>query len=270
MLNRTRIVACTVPVVMTLACSGADGVRSRRASSSISPVVNCEAVDDSDLLVDQANALFDPQYVEPRPAPAPKMGERMGSGWLQDGGPLDAFPTLDAGANDPASVSVRHRAAILCACRARSHRSWARTDGKWSDALTVVGAVGTIGGGAVNSVAATGLEDDTRRALLTSGILTMAVGSAAFALNAALNESKRVEEHHSAAEDEEVAATILWNDHADATQWSNAWIHCAEAEGFASGARLTNPEQAVAQIMSDAGASTATHGAEAGADGAGH
>ncbi len=173
MLNRTRIVACTVPVVMTLACSGADGVRSRRASSSISPVVNCEAVDDSDLLVDQANALFDPQYVEPRPAPAPKMGERMGSGWLQDGGPLDAFPTLDAGANDPASVSVRHRAAILCACRARSHRSWARTDGKWSDALTVVGAVGTIGGGAVNSVAATGLEDDTRRALLTSGILTM-------------------------------------------------------------------------------------------------
>jgi hypothetical protein len=97
----------------------------------------------------------------------------------------------------------------------------------------------------------------------TSGILTMAVGSAAFALNAALNESKRVEEHNSAAEDEEVAATILWNDHADATQWSNAWINCAEAEGFASGARLTNPEQTVAQFMPDAGSSSAAHGAEA-------
>jgi hypothetical protein len=45
----------------------------------------------------------------------------------------------------------------------------------------------------------------------------------------------------SAAEDEEFAAAVLWNDNADPKDWNAAWAACVHADSLLSGARPANP-----------------------------
>ena len=60
------------------------------------------------------------------------------------------------------------------------------------------------------------LNDTTRKTLLTAAIITSAVGSFAFAMNAELNLTKRSTQHQSAAEDEE-------GDHAESNAGDKGW-----------------------------------------------
>ena len=175
------------------------------------------------------------------------------------GGGPDSGPAF----SDP---NTRQRAALVCACRARRNRARADRTAFWGDVLTVIGGVGTVGGGVINGVAATGVDDTPRKTLLTAGLITMGVGALAFGANSALALTKRANTLESGANDQEYAAAVLWNDAAGDEKWSRAWSACVTAEGSDKPSRLESPSGAFvfdAGIAIDAGADAEADGAVA-------
>jgi hypothetical protein len=126
---------------------------------------------------------------------------------------------------------VRHRAAVVCACRARRNRGRSDTASTWASILAVTGGLGTVGGGTLNGISATGVDDTTRKTVLTSGIIAMGVGALAFGAGTALALTKTSSSFASAASDQEYAAAVLWNDAAPQVDWDRAWSACVTSEG---------------------------------------
>jgi hypothetical protein len=142
---------------------------------------------------------------------------------------------------------TRTRAAAVCACRARNNRHHATGSGSASDALTVLGVVGTVGGGSVSGVAATLDSSERRKTVATAGLISLGLGALAFGIGSALDLPKRGFEADSAAEDQEYATAVLLNNQAGLDQWSRAWAICVKAESLVSAARPMEPSTAFQQ-----------------------
>ncbi len=213
------MVACGWACACACACGAAD---TRPTEVILSPVYGCD-----DTLDEATTIIVD----------VPEAGAARRFGTESAAQLLDAGPVFS-------DRSVRRRAALVCACRARKHRHAAANRDTEADILTWVGGIGLVGGSAVNGVAAATADGNTQKPLLAAGIITTAVGSAAFGMNQALGLAKRSIAHGAAAETQEMAAAILENDNADPVAWSRAWVACVESEGAESLQRLDRPQDA--------------------------
>jgi hypothetical protein len=197
------------------------------------------------------------------------------------GGAPDKRSLLSMGGYNPSPAEVisdpniRRRAAMICACRAKSARE--SPVGGEADALTVLGGVGTIGGGVVSGIAA-GVKDDDKRAKLgTVGAISLGVGAVAFGLNTALNLSGRAKEHSNSATQQEQAAAVLLNNNAQPASWGEAWLACTSATDGSTVARRDDPQNSfsaggsggVGGTGGGAGGSAAGTGGSAGGSAAG-
>jgi len=230
-----RMVLASTALGALFLAAACGGDRPAPRAVSLTEVLDCTGAE-------EAQAIFPVRRQAQSDAGGEVISLGLGPGNYASGGP-DAGPAFD-------DTQARRRAALVCACRARRNRASADTASTAGDVLTVVGGVGTVGGGAVNGVAATDVDSTTRKTLLTTGIITMGVGALAFGANAALALNKRATTLESTANDQEYAAAVLWNDAAGEDQWSRAWSACVTAEGSEKTTRLDNPAAAFA---SDAG-----------------
>lgn len=230
-------ITLVAPLFVLFAC-GTDTPQPKLAP--LPSVISCDETYEANAVPIPDAAAYEPRSTE--------VAQLLG-GFALDAGPMFSDPL------------VRRRAAVVCACRAKRNRSRSDTASAWSDALIVLGAAGTAGGSALNGVAATDVDDKTRKTLLTSGIITTAVGALAFGANAALSLNKRSQAYKSTAEDQEVAVSILLTDNLDETAWGRAWSACAVAEGQDKISRL---DDAVAAYKDAAAAASSNPAAQDG------
>jgi hypothetical protein len=224
--------ASFVGTFLVWACDSAQ----KQVQTPITPVLDCTGAYD-------VNAIFPPLAPDGGP-----VLEALGSilGQFAGGGP-DSGPAF----SDP---RARRRAAEVCACRARRNRGQSDTASTWANILAITGGAGTIGGGVLNGVSATGVDDTTRKTLLSTGIITMGIGALAFGAGTALALTKTASSFGSAASDQEYAAAVLWNDSAAPTDWDRAWSACVVAEGSD---KPLLPENPAASFSFDAGLAVA-------------
>lgn len=142
-----------------------------------------------------------------------------------------------AGAAFATEPQFRQRAAIVCACRAKKNRNEARGKGAWADWLTLFGVLGTVGGGVIAGLAVKINEQKRRDLLGSAGSVLIGIGSVSFGISASLGLQRRSAEFDSAAEDQEYATAVLWNDNAARHSWDRAWAACVRGESLVSGVR---------------------------------
>jgi hypothetical protein len=234
------VLSTTTAVSGLFACGGESPAPK---SVPLAEVLDCTGIDDSNAIFPVSHTIADAGHT---------ISSLALSGAFAGGGP-------DSGAAF-SDVSARLRAATVCACRAKRNRDRASADTAAGDTLVILGGVGTVGGGALNGVAATGVDDTARKTLLTSGVISMGVGALAFGINSALAFNKRATTLESSAADQEYAAAVLWNDSAGTDAWSRAWSACVTAEGTDVADRLANPVDAFSQDAGVSGSSDASGG----------
>jgi hypothetical protein len=156
---------------------------------------------------------------------------------LADGGDY-AVDNTDQVLENP---RIRHRAALLCACRAGRQRHSSRSNGTWSDILVGTSVIGAGGGTILDGIGATGVDPHTQKTLLSLGITSVGVGALAGAAAIALNLNQRAAAEASGASDQEVAAAVLLNDHSGPDAWTRAWSACVLAEDSTADSRLSEP-----------------------------
>jgi hypothetical protein len=210
-------IAAATAVAALATVGGCSGNKGPTRVAFVSSVYDCAEV------IGQAPTLV---VVEPTP-----------SGLGEEAAPADVAAIPDDKILDKA---LRKRAALLCACRAEQARE--SNMGTWADAFTVVGGVGTIGGGVLNGIAASESGAEKRKNWATAGAVSLGTGALAFGLNTALNLSGRAREDNDSATEQEIAAAVLLNDDAGAENWGRAWLMCVTSTNASTGARLNAPQ----------------------------
>lgn len=226
-------------------CSSGGADRRTTATITLFPVPDCNAAKEALVLWPSEDGV-----------PAADAGDAAAAANIG----LEWLAQIDGGfANIITKKPMRLRAAARCLCLAQENYGNASRNGTASDVLVGGGAIGAAGGAVLSGVAANSDDADTRKALLTAGIISTGVGSLAFGLAAALGLSKRATTADTIASEQEIAAAILLNDSASQEAWGRAFATCATDQGSLSSARPDNAADifrdasAAAQPPSDAG-----------------
>ncbi|HEX4341002.1 MAG TPA: hypothetical protein VH062_34070 [Polyangiaceae bacterium] len=153
---------------------------------------------------------------------------------------VSALDPKTAGNAFSAAPEFRHRAALVCACRAKRNRHGSRRNGFFSDLATVLGILGTVGGGAVSALGSRITDEKGRARYANAGSALVAFGAICLSITASLALPKRSVELDSAAEDQEYATAVLWNDNVSEPEWARNWAACVHGESLQSTARPDN------------------------------
>jgi hypothetical protein len=217
----------------TVACGGA-GTPDKPLAAAVGDSSYCD-----DEQANDVGAIFAKPFSSAAPA-ASSSAPPVHGGVAATSAFVSSLDPKTAGNAFSAAPEFRHRAALVCACRAKRNRHGSRRNGFFSDLATVLGILGTVGGGAVSALGSR-MDDEKKRARYANGGSGLvALGAICLSITASLALPKRSIELDSAAEDQEYATAVLWNDNVSEPEWARNWAACVHGESLQSTARPDN------------------------------